>query len=104
MKAYILLLTASLWLGHPVLNAHNSPLQQIKKERKLSNEEIKQRGIDVRVKKVIKYLNNGDSRSYARSPIYETPKGYKWKIINVKTGKFIAVEVDKNFKIIRKSK
>ncbi len=103
MKAYILLLAIAFAINTNANYSFNSIIEQTK-DRKLTNEEVEQRGINLKVNDVIRNLKKGDIRSYARSPIYETVNGFKWKLINVKTGKSIAIEVNKDFKIISRSK
>lgn len=77
-----------------------SSLIEIQKDRKLSDEEVKQRGLDVLATEVIEKIDEIDLRKMARSAIFETSYGFRWKMINLHTGKIIIVKVNKDFKLI----
>jgi len=72
----------------------------VQHERKLSTEEVKQRGIDLLVNEILEQLEDIDLKKMARSAIFETPYGFRWKMVNLHTGKKIIIKVDKDFKII----
>lgn len=73
---------------------------KIQKDRKLSDEEVKQRGLDVLATEVIEKIDEIDLRKMARSAIFETTYGFRWKMINLHTGKIIIVKVNKDFELI----
>ncbi|WP_299899565.1 hypothetical protein [uncultured Aquimarina sp.] len=75
-------------------------LIEIQKDRKLSDEEVKQRGLDVLATEVIEKIDEVDLRKMARSAIFETSYGFRWKMINLHTGKIIIVKVNKDFELI----
>ncbi|WP_108869947.1 hypothetical protein [Aquimarina aquimarini] len=73
---------------------------QTPKDRKLSAEEVQQRGFDLLANEIIENINEIDLRKTARSAIFETSYGFRWKMVNLHTGKIIIIKVDKNFKLI----
>ena len=98
MKNYVLLL---LFLSSISLNA--SPTLQtetLQQEKKLTEQEVKQRGIDHMVGNILDEIDEIDIRKMARSDIFETPYGFRWKMVNLHTGKVLIVKVDKNFRLI----
>ncbi len=107
MKNYILpLLLFSIYLLYPntLIENHkysiNIDQSQNPKDRKLSVEEVKQRGIDLMVNHVIENIEEIDLKKMARSAIFETSYGFRWKMVNLHTGKKIIIKVDKDFKLI----
>ncbi len=104
MKRYILLsLLLSLGTLYPntfyfATNFSNTPRNQI--DRKLPDEEVKRRGFDVLAAEIIEQIDEIDLRKMARSDIFETSYGFRWKMINLHTGNIIIIKVDKNFKLI----
>jgi len=78
----------------------NSFMYQTPKDRKLSIQEVQERGIDKIVTRVVANVNNIDLKSMARSAIFETSYGFRWKMVNLKTGKIILFKMDKNFDLI----
>ncbi len=79
-----------------------SPIPYIEndKDRKLSKEEVKERGLDILANQTIENIDKIDLRKMARSSIFETTYGFRWKMFNLKTGNIIIIKVDKNFKLI----
>ncbi len=73
---------------------------QSQRDRKLSAEEVKQRGLDLMVNEIIADIDGIDLRKMARSSIFETSYGFRWKMVNLHTGKVIIVKVDKDFNLI----
>jgi len=69
-------------------------------DRKLSDEEVQKRGLDLLAAEVIEKIDEIDLRKMARSAIFETSYGFRWKMINLHTGNMIIVKVDKDFKLI----
>ena len=105
MKNYILfLLVFSLLLVYPnIVQKQNhliSVLDQNPRDRKLSTEEVKQRGIDLMANQIIENIDEIDLRKTARSAIFETSYGFRWKMVNLHTGKVVIIKVDKSFKLI----
>ncbi len=106
MKNYILpLLVFSSFLLYPNLNKQDQSLATIDQvqnqiDRKLSPEEVKQRGIDLLVNQIVEKIDDIDMRKMARSAIFETTYGFRWKMVNLHTGKKIIIKVDKNFRLI----
>ncbi len=106
MKNYILPLLLFLWIqSYPNIFEYqisSSPTDEIQnpRERKLSAQEEKQRGIDLLANQIIENIDGIDLRKMARSAIFETSYGFRWKMVNLHTGKKIIIKVDKNFKLI----
>ncbi|MDH7447148.1 hypothetical protein [Aquimarina sp. 2201CG14-23] len=69
-------------------------------DRKLSDEEVQKRGLDILATEVIEKIDEIDLRKMARSAIFETSYGFRWKMINLHTGNIIIVKVNKDFKLI----
>ncbi len=69
-------------------------------DRKLSEEEVQKRGIDRLATEIIEKIDEIDLRKMARSSIFETSYGFRWKMINVQTGNIIIIKVTKKFKLI----
>ncbi|WP_299211699.1 hypothetical protein [uncultured Aquimarina sp.] len=69
-------------------------------DRKLSDEEVQKRGLDVLAAEVIEQIDEIDLRKMARSAIFETSYGFRWKMINLHTGNIIIIKVNKEFKLI----
>ncbi len=78
----------------------SSDQAQNPRERKLSPEEVQQRGIDLLVNEIVEQIDAIDLRKMARSAIFETSYGFRWKMVNLHTGKKIIIKVDKDFKLI----
>ncbi|MFL1897236.1 hypothetical protein ACJRPK_16150 [Aquimarina sp. 2-A2] len=70
------------------------------RDRKLSDEEVQQRGIDMMVNQVMANIDGIDFKAMARSDIFETTYGFRWKMFNLQTGKMIAIKVNKDFKLL----
>ncbi|MCK8522918.1 hypothetical protein M0D21_15175 [Aquimarina sp. D1M17] len=70
------------------------------RDRKLSPEEVKQRGIDLLANEIVENIDQIDLRQTARSSIFETSYGFRWKMVNLHTGMVIIIKVDKDFKLI----
>jgi hypothetical protein len=70
------------------------------RDRKLSTEEVKTRGLDLLANQVVENIDEIDLRKTARSAIFETSYGFRWKMVNLHTSKIIIVKVDKNFNLI----
>lgn len=70
------------------------------KDRELTQEEVKRRGIGLLVTKVIDNIEEINLKNMARSSIFETSYGFRWKMFNLKTGKILIIKVDKDFKLI----
>lgn len=105
MKNHILLLLVfSSFFVYPNVFEKQSTLisvfDQNPKDRKLSTEEVKQRGIDLLANQIIENIDEVDLRKTARSAIFETSYGFRWKMVNLSTGKIFIIKVDKNFKLI----
>ncbi len=107
MKNYILpLLLFSIYLVYPITTIENHRFliridqNQNPKDRKLSVEEVKQRGIDLMVNNILENIDEIDIRKMARSAIFETSYGFRWKMVNLHTGKKIIIKVNKDFKLI----
>lgn len=104
MKQYILYaLLFSCGFSYPetILNIKSNPdLIQNPVDRRLSEEEVLKRGLGLLATDVIEKIDEIDLRKMARSSIFETSYGFRWKMINVKTGKIILVKVNKNFRLI----
>lgn len=99
MKNYVLLhllLAFSISLNASHSNKANKPQQ----EKRLTDKEIKDRGIDLMVNNILEEIDEIDIRKMARSDIFETPYGFRWKMVNLHTGKVLIVKVDKNFRLI----
>ena len=69
-------------------------------DRKLSEDEEKKRGLDLLATEIIEQIDEIDLRKMARSAIFETSYGFRWKMVNLHTGNIIIIKVDKNFKLI----
>ncbi|GAA4276196.1 hypothetical protein [Aquimarina mytili] len=106
MKNYILPLLLILCIQlYPNAFEYQSSLSssdviQNPRERKLSPQEEKQRGIDLLANQIIENIDGVDLRKMARSAIFETSYGFRWKMVNLHTGKKIIIKVDKNFRLI----
>lgn len=100
----LLLLVFSSFLAYPnIVQKQNytiSVSDQNPRDRKLSAEEVKQRGIDLMANQIIENIDEVDLRKTARSEIFETSYGFRWKMVNLSTGKIFIIKVDKNFKLI----
>ncbi|WP_103070411.1 hypothetical protein [Aquimarina sediminis] len=70
------------------------------RDRKLSTEEVKRRGLDLLANEIVENLDEIDLRKMARSAIFETSYGFRWKMVNLSTSKIIIVKVDKDFNLI----
>ncbi|QKX06227.1 hypothetical protein HN014_15355 [Aquimarina sp. TRL1] len=105
MKTYLLPLLLATSLLTPTITAiavpsDTSAFTVIQEERKLSPEEEKARGLDVMANQIVENIEEIDLRKVARSPIFETSYGFRWKMFNVKTGHFYTIKVNKNFALI----
>ncbi|MEW7278356.1 hypothetical protein ABW636_07150 [Aquimarina sp. 2201CG1-2-11] len=69
-------------------------------DRKLSTEEVKQRGLDLLANQIVANLDDIDLRKMARSAIFETSYGFRWKMVNLHNGQKIIIKVDKDFNLI----
>lgn len=70
------------------------------RDRKLSPQEEKQRGIDLLAGQIIENIDAIDLRKMARSAIFETSYGFRWKMVNLHTGQKIIIKVDKDFNLL----
>ncbi len=107
MKNYILLLLlfsfSFLYSNVALENQYsttNYDQSQNPRDRKLSTDEVKQRGIDLLVNEIVEQIDEIDLRKMARSAIFETSYGFRWKMVNLHTGKKIIIKVDKDFNVI----
>ncbi len=107
MKNYILpLLILYSFFLYPNTNTHKGlhifsiEYLQNPKDRKLSTEEVKQRGLDLLASQVIENIDKIDLRKTARSAIFETSYGFRWKMVNLHTGKIYIIKVNKDFRLI----
>ena len=105
MKNYIpFLLVFSSFFVHPNFVEKQSTFISVSNQnpvdRKLSAEEVKQRGIDLLANQIIENIDEVDLRKTARSAIFETSYGFRWKMVNLHTSKIFIIKVDKNFKLI----
>ena len=107
MKNYILfLLFLSSIVLYPNTYLDYSPISESEdytqnpRDRKLSSQEEKQRGIDLLANEIIENIDGVDLRKMARSAIFETSYGFRWKMVNLHTGQKIIIKVDKDFKLI----
>jgi len=104
MKQYILLLFLGYsFFANCFLGDHYSSLKdekQIQVDRKLSDDEVKQRGLDLLATEIIEQIKEIDLRKMARSAIFETSYGFRWKMINLQTGNIIIMKVNKDFELI----
>ncbi|MDY8137337.1 hypothetical protein [Aquimarina sp. 2201CG5-10] len=73
---------------------------QSNNDRKLPEEEVRQRGIDLMANQIVEDIDEIDLRKMARSSIFETSYGFRWKMVNLHTGKIIIIKVNKNFELI----
>lgn len=69
-------------------------------ERKLSEDEVKERGLDLLVAELLETTNQEVLKKMARSSIFETNYGFRWKMINTISGEIVIIKVDQNFKLI----
>ncbi|MBW1295897.1 hypothetical protein [Aquimarina litoralis] len=104
MKKHILLFfflfTGVLYPNDLLITLETSSFVSIQTDRKLSDEEVQQRGLDLLANEVIEKIDEIDLRKMARSAIFETSYGFRWKMINLHTGSIIIVKVNKDFKLI----
>ncbi|SEL42413.1 hypothetical protein SAMN04487910_2414 [Aquimarina amphilecti] len=104
MKQYILFLLlfsfGTLYPKNISLRSNPSITIQNQIDRKLSEEEEKKRGLDLLATEIIEQIDEIDLRKMARSAIFETSYGFRWKMVNLHTGNIIIIKVDKNFKLI----
>ncbi|AXT54272.1 hypothetical protein J8L88_15120 [Aquimarina sp. MMG015] len=104
MKQYILfLLLFTFGLLYPnnlFITSNSSMIIQNQIDRKLSEDEEKKRGLDLLATEIIEQIDEIDLRKMARSAIFETSYGFRWKMVNLHTGNIIIIKVDKNFKLI----
>ncbi len=103
MKHYLpcfLILFYSLTYAHTTIIPITSQTTQNTIDRKLSEKEVKQRGLDLLATEIIEQINEVDLRKMARSSIFETSYGFRWKMVNVQNGTIIIVKVNKDFKLI----
>ncbi|MBQ4822764.1 hypothetical protein [Aquimarina sp. MMG016] len=106
MKSYILctlIFFSSLLYSNTIctanFSAHNTKTIQ-NGDRKLSEEEVKRRGFDHLVTEIVENLDEINLRKMARSAIFETSYGFRWKMVNLATGSVIIIKVDKDFNLI----
>ncbi|QKX05053.1 hypothetical protein HN014_09025 [Aquimarina sp. TRL1] len=52
---------------------------------------------DQKVNQITEQYSGSPMNSIARSEIKETPSGYEWKVMNVKSGKKYIITTDKDF-------
>ncbi|MFD2561416.1 hypothetical protein [Aquimarina rubra] len=104
MKQYLLflaILSFGIVYPHGIITKQNFPdTLQNQIDRKLSDEEVERRGLDILAAEVIERIDEIDLRKMARSAIFETSYGFRWKMINLHTGNIIIVKVNKDFKLI----
>ena len=70
------------------------------KERKLTEDEVKERGLDLQVAELLETADQEVLKKMARSSIFETKYGFRWKMINTISGEIVIIKVDKKFKLI----
>ncbi len=93
-------------LLYPHVEPHHSIIDQsihsfqTPKDRKLSTQEVQSRGIDLMVTEIINNHNKIDLNKMARSSIFETSYGFRWKMVNLHTGKIIIIKVNKDFEVL----
>ncbi|UZO80318.1 hypothetical protein NBT05_15350 [Aquimarina sp. ERC-38] len=98
---FILFLTGSSLISHASINKELSlDLITFINDRKLSEEEVQERGLDVLVAKLLETANQEVLKKMARSSIFETNYGFRWKMINTISGEIVIIKVDKDFKLI----
>ena len=106
MKHYILFLfLCSSLLISPPLYSNVECLKHIEqvqnpRDREIPKDEEKQRGLDLLANEIIEGIDEIDIRKTARSSIFETTYGFRWKMVNLHTGKRIIIKVDKDFRLI----
>ncbi|WP_062058793.1 hypothetical protein [Aquimarina longa] len=107
MKKHVLLfLLFSTFFAYSIINIQDSTntfiieYNQNPRDRKLSTQEVKERGFDLLANQIVENIDEIDLRKMARSAIFETSYGFRWKMVNLQTGKIIILKVDKNFKLI----
>ncbi|RZS93407.1 hypothetical protein EV197_1985 [Aquimarina brevivitae] len=100
MKHYVISLLALVLASTFNAEAKNVDPLWDQHEKKLSQEEIKEKGIDVMIHNIVAQIDDIDIRKMARSDIFETPFGYRWKMVNLHTGKVLIVKVDQDFNLI----
>ncbi|MHA7057674.1 hypothetical protein ACWGOQ_0010675 [Aquimarina sp. M1] len=103
MKQYLLFFTVlfiSIIYPNNTAEQHFENSFQNQTDRKLSDEEVQRRGLDILATEVIERIDEIDIRKMARSAIFETTYGFRWKMINLHTGNIIIIKVDKDFKLI----
>ncbi|TSE11207.1 MULTISPECIES: hypothetical protein [Aquimarina] len=107
MKNYILpLLILCSFSLYPNINIDKNSFTlstkylQNPRDRKLSAEEVKQRGLDLLANQIIENIDKIDLRKTARSAIFETSYGFRWKMVNLHTGKIFIIKVNKDFRLI----
>ncbi len=83
------------------LNKNNIlSLSDTLKDIKLSEDEIRERGIDLRIKELMKSIKNINMYIMARSFVFETSYGFRWKLLNLKTNDDVTIKVTKDFELI----
>lgn len=98
---FILLFTTILSYSYKTNTYSNDLIYQFEQiERKLNESEVKERGIDILVTEVIDTIDEIDLKKMARSSIFETSYGFRWKMYNVQTGKVVIIKVDNDFQLI----
>lgn len=84
----------------PNFQENNLSEFQNDKDRELSDQEVKERGIDLLVNGIVESIDAIDLRKMARSSIFETSYGFRWKMVNLSTSQILIVKVDKDFNLI----
>ncbi|WP_378184743.1 hypothetical protein ACE939_08260 [Aquimarina sp. W85] len=98
-SAFSYALPTTLQFG--TLNNSSILNDQNQRDRKLSSEEVQRRGIDEMVNRVMANIRGINFKAMARSDIFETSYGFRWKMFNLHTGQIIAIRVNKNFKLLK---
>lgn len=102
-QSILLLMLVSFWVLHPyeleITQTRISPILD-QTDRKLSDEEVQKRGLDLLATEIIEKIDTIDLKKTARSAIFETSYGFRWKMINLHTGNIIIIKVNKNFELI----
>ncbi|WP_344929220.1 hypothetical protein [Aquimarina addita] len=105
MKQYLLcivflsLTLPSFGIEHYQTSISNNAAQN-GNDRELTQEEVKKRGIDLLATKVIEGIEDINLKNMARSSIFETSYGFRWKMFNVKTGKILIIKVNQDFQLL----
>ena len=83
-----------------ILKQESNTYENTQLERKLTEIEVKKRGFDLLVTKTVKKAEDINLKEMARSAIFETSYGFRWKMINTVSSKIVIFKVDKKFHLI----